>query len=700
MNKTNKKLFGKALASALALSIGVCSVFGGMITSYAADCDHEFADSWSNDSVNHWHAATCGHEIISDAEPHNYVKGKCTVCNAQEPVAEHVHTYNTLQWKKDGKNHWHVSTCEHYILKDMEAHNFVDGKCSVCEEPEPEKPPHVDPPHVDPPVDPDKPEFTSVGGYNESLYAEFEAQYSDSITASYKLKDTQTWNAVDSELIRDIGGGKVRVDVIGISAGSYSLKVNYTGGEIIKDNISVSEYDRSGYAHFGKTDGVGAYKDDGTPKDNAQIIYVNEATKNSVTATIGNKQYKGIVAILGAASQSKNPLIVRISGQISAATWKEGNVTYTKTDSNVDSKGNLLESAIVGKNGKKLPTSSADLTQEKLIAGGYNELDTSKYSVLNGLSSKATYKVDSKTGLGAYDSAWNNCAISGAKNVTLEGIGNDAEIFQWGLTWANSNSIEVRNITFDDYTEDACSFEGSDVSDSDNVDGSNTVDGFLSKHLWIHNCTINQGINYWDVSDEQDKHEGDGGTDFKRLSYVTISYVHYFNNHKTGLIGGSDTQTTANVTFHHNYYEQCSSRLPLGRQANMHMYNNYYYKSSGTNMSLRAGAYALIEYCYFDNANNPVTTQNGDGKKGVAKMFGCKVDGSGSKALDTKNYNITVVTDRTKAVANDNRYNQTFDTDPAAFYYDAVNKKSDVSNLITNINDVKTKIPELAGANR
>ncbi len=537
--------------------------------------------------------------------------------------------------------------------------------------------------------------ITSSAGYQEGAYVEFNTVKNVSTyTVAYKTKTgSEKYTEIDSQLVRvNDSAGTVRADVVGIKEGEYTLQVT-AGSQIKTTDVSVTSYDRSGYAHFNYTSGVGAYNDDGTPKSGANIVYVNEGNKNTVKATIDGKSYTGIVSILQNAG-TKTPLIVRIIGQISAATWKEGNVTYTKTTQNtVDGtdKGNLKEEVIVGKNGKRLPTSSSDLTQDKLIAGKYNELDTSKYSILNGLSSKATYKVDSKTNLGAYDSAWNNCSISGVKNVTLEGIGNDAEIFQWGLTWASCNSIEVRNITFDDYTEDACSFEGST--------NAKAADDFNSKRLWIHNCTINQGINYWDVSDEQDKHEGDGGTDFKKVSYVTISYVHYYNNHKTGLIGGSDDQTTANVTFHHNYYQQCSSRLPLGRQANMHMYNNYYYKSTGTNMSLRAGAYAFIESCYFDNANNPVTTQDGDKKKGVAKMFNCTVTGSGSKALNTKDYNITVVTNRTTKVTNDNIFNKNFDTESSVFYYDSSAMCSKVTVMHT-AEQTKSLVPTLAGVHK
>lgn len=75
------------------------------------------------------------------------------------------------------------------------------------------------------------------------------------------------------------------------------------------------------------------------------------------------------------------------------------------------------------------------------------------------------------------------------------------------------------------------------------------------------------------------------------------------------------------MTFHHNYYENCASRLPLGRQANMHMYNNYYYKSTGTNMSIRANGYAFVENCYVEACNNPFETKG----TGVIKLYGTTI---------------------------------------------------------------------------
>lgn len=48
------------------------------------------------------------------------------------PADTHVHTY-TDDWCVDATNHWHAADCEHKdetIVKT--AHDFVDGKCSVC----------------------------------------------------------------------------------------------------------------------------------------------------------------------------------------------------------------------------------------------------------------------------------------------------------------------------------------------------------------------------------------------------------------------------------------------------------------------------------------------------------------------------------------------------------------------------------------
>lgn len=516
--------------------------------------------------------------------------------------------------------------------------------------------------------------ITSQSGYNEGLYIEFDVintlTNATDYTIYYKNINNSSYITVDSELIR-INSNTIRCDILGLSKGIYIVKIECTYNEklisVESKELNVTAYDRSGYAHFNYSEGVGAYNNNGTPKNNALIVYVTEATKNTVTATINGKKYTGIVNIIAAQSNSSNPLIVRIIGTIGAATWKQ--ITYS---------GNALSSTSVkGLNGSVLP--QQNLEEETIISGGYNNLDESKYTKLNGLTNKIKYSS------GEFDSYYNMADIKNAKNVTIEGVGPNAMLFQWGFTWKNCSSIEIRNLIFDDYTEDACSFEASET-------GVSTLDSFKTGNIWVHHNTFNEGKNYWDVCYEQDKHEGDGATDFKGNKNITLSYNHYYKNHKTGLVGGSDSNSTANITFHHNYYDQCSSRLPLGRQANMHMYNNYYYKSSGTNMSLRAGAYAFIENCIFESCNNPIEVKtNATYGNAVAKIWNSTFTGcSGSNGA-------TTVKSRTEIVSNSNKFAPSFDTNSETFYYDSTNKISDVE-IMTELSNVKEYVIANAGA--
>ena len=512
-------------------------------------------------------------------------------------------------------------------------------------------------------------------GYNEGLYMIFtpEAGYkAENYQVKYKESNKETYKSLDSELIRD-EKPNVRFDILGLKQGYYDIKV-YNNDSLVleKSNIAVALNDRSGYAHFNATEGVGAYNNDGTLKDGTVVVYVTDETKNTVTATIAGKTYTGLSSILQAQSKSSVPLNIRIIGQISAATWNP--LTVAKYSS-------ATTSTVKGANNSYLALKS--YSEEDIIKGGFNTLNTTKYTKLNGLTNKIKYDSGNKE----FDSYYNMLDISNAKNVTVEGVGTDAKIFQWGFTWKSCNSIEVRNLTFSDYTEDACSFE---ASDSDST--LRSFDAFTSTRFWIHNNTFNKGINYWDVCSEQDKHEGDGATDFKRVCYVTISYNHYVKNHKTGLVGGSDSQMSASFTFHHNYYEMNQARLPYARQANLHMYNNYYFKSSGNNMQIYSGAYAFIENCYFEGINKTFIVDLNKTPTPAIKSFNNVFN-------NCKNNNgATMVSARDELVANGNVFDPNFDTNPNSFYYDAVNKVSNVLYM-TDAEQAKLDCVKYAGAN-
>lgn len=537
--------------------------------------------------------------------------------------------------------------------------------------------------------------ISAYNGYNEGAYVEFEKVEGANLSnyeVYYQKSNASTATKIDSQLIRE-GEGAIRADIVGLSKGTYTITVKVSGTDLSESKtVTVTEYDRSGYAHFNATEGVGAYNNDGTLKTNAVVVYVNEENKNTVTAKLGSKTYTGLVSIIQNQKNSNYPLVIRILGTVGAATWNE--IEYNGKDP-------LANSLIKDSSGSVLKETLSSV--DAIVAKGLNTLNTSQYSALNGLTNKLKYSSSE------YDSYWNMCDVSKVENVTIEGIGPNAGIFQWGFTWKNCSYIEVRNLTFEDYTEDACSFEGSQTS-------ATSISQFETGHIWVHHNTFNMGVNYWDVCSEQDKHDGDGSTDIKGNIYTTFSYNHYYQCHKTGLVGGGDDVTSASITFHHNYYDDCSSRLPLGRQANMHIYNNYYYSCS-TTMDIRANAYVFSEANYFEQSTLPKVsdgyvkksttyydaavksyndyTVNCTTASGSSNYYvNANDDGSGSRtALGT----YTKVTDRTTTVTSGHIFAPNFDTSTSLFYYDSTNKKSDVT-VMTEAASVKDFVKANAGA--
>lgn len=87
-----KNLLAIVFASFLTLSLGACSCSGNNgggsssgtpsgSTSTPEEHTHTFASEWSSDATHHWHAATCGHDVVSDKAEHTLDEhGFCKVC--------------------------------------------------------------------------------------------------------------------------------------------------------------------------------------------------------------------------------------------------------------------------------------------------------------------------------------------------------------------------------------------------------------------------------------------------------------------------------------------------------------------------------------------------------------------------------------------------------------------------------------------
>ena len=98
--------------------------------------EHEYAEGWTVDCTNHWHAASCGHtvagtDVAAHADANN--DGKCDVCAyVIEDIHEH---YYSTEWSSDAEYHWHAALCEHGVeVADKTAHEVnAAGYCTVCE---------------------------------------------------------------------------------------------------------------------------------------------------------------------------------------------------------------------------------------------------------------------------------------------------------------------------------------------------------------------------------------------------------------------------------------------------------------------------------------------------------------------------------------------------------------------------------------
>lgn len=177
--------------------------------------------------------------------------------------------------------------------------------------------------------------ITEAGGWIESAYVKWQPAAGAQSYNVYYTGGGLNNVKIDNPLIRSYGS-YFRADVLGLKAGNYTLKVvpilSGTEGTAAETNpVIVEAHDRTGFAF---SDGriPGAYKADGTPKDNAVVLYITENTKNKVSMTVASASVNpcvGLQAILDGFKKGKDtrPLIVRLVGQITdLATMYNGDI--------------------------------------------------------------------------------------------------------------------------------------------------------------------------------------------------------------------------------------------------------------------------------------------------------------------------------------------------------------------------------------
>ncbi len=360
---------------------------------------------------------------------------------------------------------------------------------------------------------------------------------------------------LDTPLIRNYGNYG-RADVIGLKTGSYIFKIipiDLEGNEMQalaaeSAPTEVSAHDRSGFAHFGLSDGIGAYKNEGSLKDKAVVFYITKDNCNSITHNVivdskGNTELRtGIGKILQGKQKGYDdtPWAVRFIGTIR----------------------------------------SEDFDADQLL------------SDQDGLQLKSD-------------------AGTAPLNVTLEGVGNDATAYGWGITLYRGSSMEVRNLGLMNFEEDGISIKS-------------------SQHVWVHHCDI----FYGSPGSDSDQNKGDGSLDLKDdCRYATFSCNHFWDAGKASLCGMTGESGENWISYHHNWFDHSDSRHPRVRVMSVHVYNNYYDGVAKYGVGATMGSSVFVEANYFRNTKRPMmislqgTDATGDGtfsgeNGGMIKSFG------------------------------------------------------------------------------
>lgn len=266
-------------------------------------------------------------------------------------------------------------------------------------------------------------QITEAKGWQESAYLKW-APFEGASSYNVYVDDKK----IDAQLVRQYAS-YYRADVLGLKAGTYSVKVvpvNAEGTEITgantASNLVVKSYNREGFAHF-KYDGVGAYNNDGTLKAGAKVLYITAKTAKTVSTTVNTGKLEtitGLQAIIDAYQKGEDttPIVFRIIGKVSLS----------------------------------------DLDKISSSAEGLQIKGKGAHSVMN---------------------------------MTFEGVGDDATVYGFGFLLRNTKSVEFRNFAIMRCLDDAMSldtknshvwihnmdfFYGKKGSAADQAKGDGTVD--------------------------------------------------------------------------------------------------------------------------------------------------------------------------------------------------------------------------------
>lgn len=183
--------------------------------------------------------------------------------------------------------------------------------------------------------------------------------------------------------------------------------------------------------------------------------------------------------------------------------------------------------------------------------------------------------------------------IKDVSNISIIGVGTSGIFDQIGIHIRNSHNIIIQNVNVKNVKK-----SGTPISNGGDAIG---MESNVS-NVWVDHCLLEASGG---------EAEGyDGLFDLKNnTQYITLSWTILRNSERGGLVNSSDSDLTSSfITYHHNYYQNLHSRLPLLRGGTAHSFDNYFNGVVESGMNPRIGGKIKAQNNYFENAANPIGT--------------------------------------------------------------------------------------------
>lgn len=382
--------------------------------------------------------------------------------------------------------------------------------------------------------------LTEVSGWFESGYVTWvPTETAQSYNVYYKASSSDQYIRLDDALVRDYGTYG-RADVVGLQAGQYCFRV--------------------------------------VPVDASGAEMINEATESApFTAVSYNRGGYAHFGHSGVGAYNDN------------GTLKAGaKVIYVHADN-----AKTISCDVVTSSKGTVETRTG---LQNIIAGYEKGYDSTPLAIRI-IGTIRDSHMDS------FGSSSEGLQVKGKKNttpmnITIEGIGNDATIWGFGLLLRNVFSVELRNFAIMLCMDDCVSI------DTDN------------RHVWVHHLDL----FYGNAGGDSDQAKGDGVIDLKGDSqYITVDYNHFWDTGKSSLCGMKSESGPNWITYHHNWFDHSDSRHPRIRTMSVHVYNNYFDGNSKYGVGVTTGANAFVENNYFRSCSRPmmISLQGTDTKMGT-----------------------------------------------------------------------------------